>query len=393
MRAKPLAGIRVLDLTRLLPGAMCTLHLGDMGAEVLKIEDPWQGDYARTLGASKKTMSPRFVLTNRNKRSLKVDLKQARGRELFLKLAQTAAVIVESFRPGVVDTLGIGYDAVRALNSRIVYCSISGYGQTGPYRGRAGHDIDYCAVAGITDQIGPRAGAPVVPNFQIADLTGGTLPAVMGILAALVDVQRCGVGRYVDVSMTDCALAHAVVALGAQIEHGATRPRGEDLLSGELPCYGIYETGDGRYIALGALEKKFWQVFCEEVERPDLAARHWVSGEEAAAVRAEVAAIFRANSQSYWANRFADVDCCVAPVLTLAESMANEQLRAREMFLVAEHPTAGAVPQFAFPLKFSEFTFTIDRPAPAHGEHSKEILAELGYSDAKIAELEEAGII
>ncbi|MBW8055461.1 MAG: CoA transferase [Nitrospira sp.] len=160
-----------------------------------------------------------------------------------------------------------------------------------------------------------------------------------------------------------------------------------------MPCYGIYETGDGRYIALGALEKKFWQAFCDEVAQPDLMTRHWVSGEEAAAVRAEVAAIFRANSQSYWVDRFADIDCCVAPVLTLAESMANEQLRAREMFIVAEHPTAGAVPQFAFPLKFSEFTFTIDRPAPAHGEHSKEILAELGYSDAKIAELEEAGII
>ncbi len=167
----------------------------------------------------------------------------------------------------------------------------------------------------------------------------------------------------------------------------------EHALPGELPCYGIYETGDGRYIALGALEKKFWRAFCDEVAQPDLMTRHWVSGEEAAAVRAEVAAIFRANSQSYWADRFADIDCCVAPVLTLAESMANEQLRAREMFIVAEHPTAGGVPQFAFPLKFSEFTFTIDRPAPAHGEHSKEILTELGYSDAKIAELEEAGII
>jgi crotonobetainyl-CoA:carnitine CoA-transferase CaiB-like acyl-CoA transferase len=364
-----------------------------MGADVVKIEDPWQGDYARTMGVKKKTMSPRFVITNRNKRSLRVDLKQAPGRELFLKLAQTADVIVESFRPGVVDSLGIGYDAVRALNSRIVYCSISGYGQTGPYRGRAGHDLDYCAYAGITDQIGPRGGAPVVPNFQIADLAGGSLPAVMGILAALVDVQRSGVGRYVDVSMTDCALAHAVVPLGAQIEDGATRPRGEDLLSGELPCYGIYETGDGRYIALGALEKKFWQAFCDEVARPDLMTRHWVSGEEADAVRAEVAAIFRSNSQSYWVNRFSDIDCCVAPVLTLAESMANEQLQAREMFIVAKHPTEGAVPQFAFPLKFSEFTFTIDRPAPGHGEHSKEILAELGYSDAKIAELEEAGII
>lgn len=392
MRDKPLAGTRVLDLTRLLPGYVCTLHLADMGADVVKIEDPWQGDYGRAMGSAKNSTSLYFLVMNRNKRGLKLNLKEEQGRQVFLDLVRGADVVVESFRPGVVDKLGIGYEAVRTLNPRVVYCSISGYGQTGPYRDKAGHDINYCSYAGISDQIGECGGPPVVPNFQIADLAGGSLSAVMGILAALVDVQRTGIGRYVDVSMTDCALAHSVMSLVAQTESG-TRSRGEGLLSGGLPCYGIYATADDRYMALGALEKKFWQSFCEAVERPDLIPKHWVTGKEADAIRAEVAAIFGSNTQAYWIKRFTDVDCCVAPVLTLAEAMENEQLQARKIFIMTEHPTEGSVPQFAFPIKLSEFEFTIDRPAPMHGEHSKEILAEAGYSDDRIAELEAAGII
>jgi len=388
MRAKPLAGIRVLDLTRLLPGAMCTLHLADMGADVIKIEDPWHGDYGRSLGARNKATSPYFLVSNRNKRGLKLDLKQALGRQAFFDLAGDVDVVIEGFRPGVVDQLGIGYEAVRALNPRIVYCSISGYGQTGPYREKAGHDINYCAYAGISDQIGRRDGAPAVPNFQLADLAGGSLSAAMGILAALLDAQRSGQGRYIDVSMTDCALAHSVIPLVAMATDGAVRPRGTDTLSGGLPCYGLYATADGRYMALGALEKKFWQRFCEEIERPDLISRHEVSGAAAHWVQAEVAAIFGSNTQDYWTKRFADVDCCVAPVLTLTECMNNEQLQAREMFV-----TGGDVPQFAFPLKLSDFEFTIGRPPPGHGEHSKEILAEAGYSDDKLAALEAAGVI
>ncbi|MDX1487545.1 MAG: CaiB/BaiF CoA-transferase family protein, partial [Acidiferrobacterales bacterium] len=315
------------------------------------------------------------------------------GRDVFLKLAADSDVIVESFRPGVVDRLGIGYEHICAVNPSIVYCSISGYGQTGPYRERAGHDIDYCAYAGISDQIGVRDGPPVVPNFQIADLVGGTLSGVMGILAALVDAQRTGHGRYVDVSMTDCALAHSLIPMITQVETGSTRPRGEDFISGGLPCYGIYATADDRYLALGALEQKFWRTFCETVKRPDLIEKHWVSGAEADAVRSEVATIFRTDTQAHWLERFADVDCCIAPVLTLSECMENEQLRAREMFVVDRHPTEGDVPQLAFPVKFSEFAFSIERSAPLHGEHSREILAEAGYNEQRISELEAAGAI
>jgi alpha-methylacyl-CoA racemase len=392
-RAKPLAGIRVLDLTRLLPGSMCSLHLADMGADVIKIEDPWQGDYGRSMGPRRKTTSLRFLMINRNKRAIKLDLKQPQGREVFLQLARNANVIVESFRPGVVDRLGIGYEHVRPVNPRITYCSISGYGQTGPYREKAGHDLNYCAYTGISDQIGPRSGAPVVPNFQIADLVGGSLSAAMAILAALVGVQRTGDGRYIDVSMSDCTLAHSVTTLMTRAETGATRPRGEDFLSGALPCYAIYATSDSRYVALGALEQKFWRIFCETVDRVDLIDKHWVDGEVADRVRAEVAAIFASNTQAHWAELFADIDCCVSPVLSLDESMENAQFCAREMFVLAEHPLEGSVPQFAFPVRFSDFAFTIERHAPMHGEHTREILTESGYSDHQIDDLETAGII
>lgn len=365
---------------------MCTLHLADLGADVIKVEDPGAGDYARTLASSL------FRLVNRNKRALKLDLSKPAGREVFTELARGADALVEGFRPGVMERLGLGYDALHAEHPRLVYCSITGYGQDGPYRARAGHDINYCAYAGILEQSGAAGGPPAPGNFQIADLAGGALSAAMGILAALLEVQRGGEGRHVDVSMTDCTLAHAVVPLARWLEEGAARPRGADMLSGGLPCYGVYETRDGRYMALGALEHKFWRAFCEAVSRPDLADRHLVSGDEAEAVRAEVAAIFRSDTQARWSERLAQVDCCAAPVLDVGEAMHDEQLRARGAF-VTTRKDGRAFTQLAFPLKLSEYAFTVEQPAPGHGEHSAEILAELGYSDERIAGLARDGII
>jgi alpha-methylacyl-CoA racemase len=393
MRPKPLNGIQILDLTRLLPGPLATLHLADMGADVIKIEDPGAGDYARNLGHKAKCNAWLFLLINRNKRALRLDLKQVVGQEVFLDLARRVDVIVESFRPGVVDKLGIGYEAVRALNPRIVYCAITGYGQSGPYRDRAGHDLNYCSYAGIIDQIGSAGGAPAIANFQIGDLLGGSLSAVMGILAALIDARQSGQGRYIDVAMTDCALAHGLFPLIAQLGLGHTLPRGQDFLSGGLSCYGLYETADDRYMAVGALEQKFWALCCQTLDRPDLAKCHWTLGTDAEEVRAELAAIFRAQPQAHWIKLFEAVDCCVTPVLTLAEAMANEQFRAREMFVTSQHPLDGPVCQYAFPVKFSEFGFSIEREAPLPGEHSEEILAELGYSAERIARLKDAGII
>lgn len=393
MRAKPLAGIRVLDLTRLLPGPMCTLHLADMGADVIKIEDTGAGDYARTLGKVKKANAGLFLAVNRNKRALRLDLKKSEGKQVFLELARHADVIVESFRPGVVDKLGIGYEAVNAINPEIVYCAITGYGQTGPYREHAGHDLNYCGYAGVTDQTGAAGGDPVVPNFQIGDLLGGALTAAMGILAALVDVSRTGQGRYVDVAMTDAVLAHAVLPLAAHIGHGHTVPRGEDMLSGGLPCYNVYRTADGRHMAVGALERKFWESCCEVLGRPDLKPSHMVYGDEARRVKGELARIFSSQPQRYWTEKFSHADCCVTPVLTLEESMENEQIRARQMVVKTMHPLDGEIPQFALPVKFSEFEFEIERHAPAPGEHSEEVLAQAGYSAGEIARLRQNGII
>ncbi len=378
MRAKPLSGIRVLDLTRLLPGPMATLHLADMGADVVKIEDTEAGDYARGMGRVRNGMSDFFRLVNRNKRAIRLDLKQPKGREAFLRLAKGADVVVEGFRPGVMAKLGLGYDAVAAINPRIVYCSISGYGQEGPYAGRAGHDINYIGYAGVGDQIGTED-APVVPNFQIADLLGGALTPVMGILAALIDARSSGLGRHVDVAMTDAVLAHAIFPLLGLIERGKAPGRGTTLLAGGLPCYNVYRTRDGRYMAVGALEAKFWEKLCDILGCPELKAKHIVYGEEARPAKERLAAIFAGRTQHEWAEVFAKADCCVSPILTMDETLENEQLRARRMIIGEDERV-----QFALPVKFSEFEFAIGREAPRSGEHTAEILREAGYGDAEI---------
>src|SRR6266496_1289140 len=280
MRAKPLSGIRVLDLTRLLPGPMATLHLADMGADVIKIEDTEAGDYSRAMGHVRGAgnpgaapMSDFFRLVNRNKRAIRLDLKNPKGCEVFLRLAKKADVVVEGFRPGVMAKLGLGYEALAAVNPRLVYCSITGYGQDGPYADRAGHDINYIGYAGVGAQIG-TADAPVVPNFQIADLLGGGLSPVMGILAALIDARSSGRGRHVDVAMTDAVFAHAVFPLLGFLENGRAPLRGSGMLDGGLPCYNVYRTRDARWMAVGALERKFWETLCDILGCPELKGKH-----------------------------------------------------------------------------------------------------------------------
>jgi crotonobetainyl-CoA:carnitine CoA-transferase CaiB-like acyl-CoA transferase len=380
LRPKPLSGIRVLDLTRLLPGPMATLHLADMGADVVKIEDTEAGDYARG-------MSVLFRLVNRNKRAIRLDLKRPQGREVFLRLAKVADVLVEGFRPGVMAKLGLGYDALAAINPRLVYCSITGYGQDGPYADRAGHDINYIGYAGVGDQIGTQE-APVVPNFQIADLLGGALTPAMGILAALIDARSCGRGRHVDVSMTDAVLAHAVLPLLGFLERGKGPDRGTGMLDGGLPCYNLYKTRDGRYMAVGALERKFWETLCDILGCAELKGKHIVYGKEARPVKERLAAIFATRTQREWSEVFASADCCVSPVLRMDETLADAQVRSRGM-VVAQ----GGLTQFAPPAKFSEFEFAISRPAPEPGEHTDEILREAGYDKVQIDALRGSGVI
>lgn len=385
----PLAGVRVLDLTRLLPGPLATQHLADYGADVVKIEDTGAGDYARTLGAMGGDTSYLYQVVNRNKRSLRLDLKHPDGKAAFEKLVETADILVEGFRPGVMDKLGLGYEALARINPRLVFCSISGYGQTGPYALRAGHDINYIGYAGVLDQIGTAGGAPAISNLQLGDLLGGTMTALFGVLVALVDARASGKGRLVDVSMTDGVMAHAIFPLTEVLANGRVKPRGEDLLTGEVPCYGVYRTADGRYMAVGALEEKFWHLVCDTLGRPDLKPAHLASGAAGAAARAEVAAIFGARTQAEWIEVFDAVDCCVTPVLTMEESLENPQLRARGM--VTE---VGGVRQFGRPVRLSAMPSVPARPAPAvAGADSDAVLMEAGFSPADIERLRATGAI
>jgi crotonobetainyl-CoA:carnitine CoA-transferase CaiB-like acyl-CoA transferase len=385
----PLAGIVVLDLTRLLPGPVCTLYLADLGADVIKIEDLALGDYARTLDTRAGEVSAFYRNVNRNKRSVALDLKDARGRDVFLALARTADVIVESFRPGVVASLGVDYASVRALNPRIVYASITGYGQDGPRAAQAGHDINYLGYAGVLDQTGAAGGPPVLGNLQIADLLGGAASAAIGILAALLSAARTGRGRHVDVAMADATLAHNIFALRALEQWGHTRPRGKDLLSGGVPCYGVYPTADGRYLAVGALEPKFWQALCDVIGRPDLVERQFAQEQEGDAVRSELRELFSSATLAHWAARFADVDCCVTPVATLDEALGDPQFVARKMIFNRADGSRG----FAPPFKLSGHAFSEARSAPRQGEHSREVLVAAGIDAGTVAALERDGVV
>jgi alpha-methylacyl-CoA racemase len=377
----PLAGVRVLDLTRLLPGPVCTLHLADLGADVIKIEDTGAGDYA----------APALrTLVQRNKRALRVDLKQPEGVAVVHALARTADVLVEGFRPGVTERLGVGYDTLAALNPKLVYCSITGYGQSGPYRDEPGHDLNYCALAGVSEQIGREGAAPALSNVPVADLLGGSLTAAMGLLAALFDAQRTGRGRHVDIAIADSMLAHAVVPMMSVLREGSTRPAGTDKLSGGLPSYDLYRTHDGRHLALGALERKFWDRFCDVIGRADLKPRHLPADAAATqALRAELAEIIGAQPLAHWQQRFDGTGCCVTPVLRLDEALNEPHFRARGMVI---EPGEGPR-QLACPVKMSGYTFELRRPAPRPGEHSDEILAELGYGDAQREALRAQGAI
>jgi crotonobetainyl-CoA:carnitine CoA-transferase CaiB-like acyl-CoA transferase len=344
---RPLQGIRVLDLTRLLPGPVATMHLADMGAEVIKIEDPGLGDYARTMGHVRKEVSQFFIAVNRGKQGMRLDLKDGAQRETFLKMVETADVVVESFRPGVMDKLGVGWEILRERNPRLVMCAISGYGKDGPFAQLAGHDINYIGVAGMLEQnVGPD-GVPALPNLQIGDLLGGAQAAVQGILAALVGAKASGKGRFVDVSMTDAVFAHNIMPLVAVNNFGRPAQPGRDLLTGGVPCYNVYRTADGRFMAVGALELKFWEACCDVLERPDLKKCHWslgqeVGGEDAMAVKAELDAIFARQTFAIWTEKFAKADCCVTPILRADEAVAHPLFQERGMVERKEHPSEGA---------------------------------------------------
>jgi alpha-methylacyl-CoA racemase len=393
----PLDGVRVLDLSRLLPGPFCSLLLADFGADVVKVEDTGRGDYMRWAppvyeGADPSAASAMFLALNRNKRSVRIDLKDERGRDVLFALAREADVLLESFRPGVLDRLGCGYEALRAVNPGLVYCAISGYGQDSPLRDRSGHDLNYLALAGLLGLTGDRDGAPVQPAGQIADLGGGALMAAFGILAALRERDRSGEGQLVDVSMTDGTLSWLAMVAARFLAEGVPPRRGDLELGGALVCYRPYRCADG-WITIGALEPKFWAEFCRGVAREDLIAGQFdAPGSE---THREVEAVVAARTRAEWTAFAAEHDCCIEPVLGLDEVLESDHVRARAMLVELDQPGAAEpVRQLGVPVKLSRTPAdTTQRPGPAFGEHTEAILGELGYSAEEIRALLDAGAV
>ncbi len=387
MPAGPLAdalrGIRVLDLSRLLPGPYLTMVLADMGADVVKVEDPRVGDYLRAFPPAKGGLSGRYLGVNRGKRSLALDLKAPAGRDALLRLAERADVVVESFRPGVLDKLGVGYAQLSARNARLVLCSISGYGQTGPYAHRAGHDLDYIGLAGVLAMGGPAGGAPAMPGVQIADLAGGALWSATAILGALVGRERTGRGAHLDVSMTEGALALLAAELG-NLDCGARPTRGVETLNGGMACYGVYRTSDGRYLAVGALEPKFWLALNQAIGRPPRVAELAGGPAQQEQVRRELAAIFATRTAAEWHQHLAAHDCCVEVILEPEELADHPLHQARGVFFTIDGGAGvGPIRQVRTPVGEPRDP----RPPPRLGEHTREVLAEYGFDDAEIASL------
>lgn len=381
--AGALDGIRVLDLSRLLPGPFLTMVLADLGADVVKVEDPRVGDYMRQFPPAKGGISGRYLAVNRGKRSIALDLKAAAGREALLRMAARADVVVESFRPGVMDKLGVGYAALSAANPGIVVCSISGFGQTGPYVERAGHDLGYIALAGVLAMGGSAGGAPMMPGVQIADLAGGALWGATAILAALVGKMRTGRGAHLDISMTEGALALVTAELG-NLECERHPTRGVETLNGGLACYGVYRTADDRYLAVGALEPKFWVALNQAVGRAPNIAELIEPPARQDAIRGELAAIFASKPASEWVQILAAYDCCVELVTELDELPDHPLHQAREVFFTIDGgPGVGPIRQVRTPLG----TPRNPSPPPRHGEHTQAVLAEYGFTADDIARL------
>lgn len=388
---QPLDGIRVLDLSRLLPGPFCSLLLADMGADVIKVEGPPGGDYARWYPPLVGEYGAFFASINRNKRSIALDLKNPDAARLLLRLVERCDVVLESFRPGVAERLGVGYEACTRVNPAIVYCAVTGFGQDGPLARRAGHDLGYLALSGPLEQTGTADGPPVIPGFQLADIAGGALYAATAICSALFQAARTAQGAYLDIAMTEGALS-LHLPLHGMLAAGSPPRRGHDMLTGGLPCYRLYTTADQRQLAVAALEPKFWAAFVAAIGLPELAADGLASGPDAQRVIATVQARLAQRPLADWTALLSQIDCCVEPVLTPAEVVEHPQHRARGVFFDIEGPDGQPVPQTATPLT-PQAGREIMRPAPRMGEHTREVLLELGLASEEIDHLAESGAV
>lgn len=384
----PLSSLRILDLSRLLPGPYCSMFFSDFGAEVIKIEEPNLGDYVRWNDTKVGENSAVFHSLNRNKKSVTLNLKTEKGKEVFRKLVETSDIVLESFRPGVMDRLGIGYEDLKKINPGIIYCAITGYGQDGPYAQMPGHDINYQSYAGLLGLQGHVEGPPVISAIQIADIGGGSQMATIGILIALQARNQTGEGQFVDIAMRDGVMSWMQSMYPDYFVNNKVLEKGKLRLGGGKACYYAYETADERYLSVGALEEKFWKVFCTEIEAPHLIEKLNAPFEEQMQMKAEIAAIIKKKSLEEWNVIFEGKDACVSPILNIDEVVHDPQVKARNMVIEKDDEK-----YLGFPIKLSKTPGEIRHSAPNLGENNQDIFTKLGYSSEEIEAWKKDGIL
>ncbi len=388
----PLDGLLVLDFTRLLPGPFTTQLLANLGADVVKIEDPALGDYMRTVPPTIQGISYPYLMVNRGKRSLALDLKTKEAREVLYKLVRKADIVIEQFRPGVMKKLGADYATLAKRNRKLIYCSFSGYGQTGPTKDLPGHDITFEAHAGILGVSGDLDGHPAIPGVPMADLASG-YNAAMSILVALRTRDRTGKGEFIDVSIFDTAVSLMVLNVARFLATGEEPVAGEALLTGRFPFYKLYQASDGGWLAVATVESKFWNRMCEILGAPELADAQLADEREKTRVVKILEARFRMKTQAEWEAAFSKASLPIVGVKTVADMVRDPQVKARELLPVVDVPGLWKMQVMAHPAKHSvSRTRTLAR-APAKGEDTEEILRSLGYTPKQIEALAKKGVI
>ncbi len=381
--AGPLSSLKVLDFSTLLPGPFASMVLADLGADVVRVESPTRGDPVQVLPPQAGKVSAAHTTINRSKRSIAVDLKNEQGKEVIKKLINDFDIVLEQFRPGVMDRLGVGYEELSKINPKIIYCSITGYGQTGPYKDRAGHDINYLAMAGVASYTGRKGEGPTPFSLQVADIAGGSFHAVMGILAAVIHRQQTGEGQHIDVSMTDAAFSmHALTAPGFLYQGGNYEPDYESTLLNGGHYYDYYPTKDGRYISVGSLEPQFFAQFIQGAGIGDIVGNGNMDEQ-----KEKIKEVFRSKTFAEWNEIFIKMDACVEPVLKLSEVCEHPHMKAREMLTEVPNNDGGTFTQIASAFKFSESKPSYRFAGVPAGTHTNEVLSEMGFSEENIEQL------